>query len=282
MGARPDRLGERRDRGRSAQRAGHASGAVGLAPAIAPAAQIQHGIHRLRRARVRVRTACGTRRRARRECRACPRVAGRPERPRQRHAAGLLHLGVPHRGAGGFRIHRRAPAAARLLRHRRPPPDGHQCTRLRGSANDASDSHPADHAGRRAAAGEGAARVLSGRYDETLAAEAAVDRECCRRERARRERRAGARATDLRPLLCGAQSGRHSATAHLARRAQPRSARARCRGARHPGDSGASGRTDGRSLGSGRRDGEGESAHAADAVEPRDHDPSEHTSRPAY
>ena len=181
-----------------------------------------------------------------------------------------------------FRIDRCTSRAARFRGHRRTTSDGHQLTGFRRAADDTAERHPVGHARRRAAAGQSAACPLSRRRDEDLAAEAAIDRECRRRESSGRKRGTGGRTAHLRPLLCGPQSSRGRAIADLGRRGESRSARARRRRARHARDSGASGRADGRSVGPGRRNGQGQSAPAADAARTHDHESAARAPRPAH
>ena len=65
-----------------------------------------------------------------------------PNAPGTCHASGRTITGNSAPGAGGLRVDRRAFAAARLLRHRRTPPDGHRLPRLRRSSDDPSNDLP--------------------------------------------------------------------------------------------------------------------------------------------
>ena len=175
-----------------------------------------------------------------------------------------------------------APARARISN--RSSHVSRRATFARPSA--AADGHQPHRASsfRRRAAGAIPPAVLEGALQPVEHARARVPRRHDEAAGSRRCSRSStpARAHAARPAAAIRCSARRSTAAgyagrdrvgtarhaDLARRAESRSARARRRRARHARDSGAAGRADGRGLGSGRRDGDGQSASAPDAAEP--------------
>ena len=180
---------------------------VGLASAVAAAAHEEHRIHRVRGARVRSGTARGTRRHTgRRTRRSSPHGAAAPNAPGNVSLPVYYHWEFRTGAARRFRIDRRASCSRAISRipsagvrwiSARPgfivpqttPPTVIPPVMLEGALQPVGAP--------RAAFPDDTTKTWQQKLQSIV--------NVARRERTGRERRAGARSADLRPLLCGPQ-----------------------------------------------------------------------------